>query len=45
MKITLMGAMIGVGLALLLFSPFSGIQNVEAQVLIDPPEKKTCSDM
>lgn len=40
-----MGAMIGVGLALLLFSPFSGIQNVEAQVLIDPPEKKTCSDM
>lgn len=44
MKKILMSSMIGLGLFILLFSPFSIIQNVEAQVTVDPPAPKTCKD-
>jgi hypothetical protein len=44
MKKILMSSMVALGMFILLFSPFSIIQNVEAQVTVDPPEPKTCKD-
>lgn len=44
MKKLLMGSMVGLGLFILFFSPFSIIQDVGAQVSVDPPALKTCKD-
>ena len=44
MKSLLMGTMVFVGVFILFFSPFSVVQNVEAQVTVDPPAEKTCAD-
>ena len=39
-----MSSMVALGMFILLFSPFSIIQTVEAQVTVEPPAPKTCKD-